>query len=224
MINKPQLILFDLDGTLVDSVPDLAYSVDAALQMLELPMHGESKIRTWVGRGAENLIKDALTDGDREQVPDQELFQKTFDLFSEIYLQNTYQRSLIYPGVLDALAHFKAVDIPMACVTNKRALFTDPVLDALKIKDYFSMVISGDTLARKKPEPDQLLHVASKHDIAPENCLMVGDSISDLNAARAAGMSVICVSYGYNHGMNIADFDPDHVVDNLLEITEMFPQ
>lgn len=222
-MQTPKLLLFDLDGTLVDSVPDLAYSVDCALQMLDLPMHGEDKIRTWVGKGAEKLIRAALTGGDLEGEVDADLFKKAYDLFSDIYLQNTYQRSTIYPGVKDTLDYFAERQIPMVCVTNKRALFTDPVLEALGIKSYFSLVISGDTLSRKKPDPDPLLFAAKELDIAPQDCLMVGDSISDLHAARAAEMPILCVSYGYNHGQNIADAKPDRVVDSLLEMKEMFP-
>ncbi len=221
-MQKPQLVLFDLDGTLVDSVPDLAYSVDCAMQMLDMPMHGEDKVRTWVGRGADRLMKAALTGG-MDGEPDPDLFQKAFDLFSDIYLQNTNQRSHLYMGVYEGLGQLQAMGIPLACVTNKRGIYTDQVLRGLGLDTYFSMVVSGDTLTRKKPDPDQLLYAAQAFNLAPEQCLMVGDSISDLNAARAANMPVVCVSYGYNHGESIANYGPDRVINSLMELTGLFP-
>ncbi len=222
-MDTPELVLFDLDGTLVDSVPDLAYSVDLALRQLDMPTHGEEKIRSWVGRGAEKLIHAALTGG-FNGTADADLFKKCFDLFSDIYLSNTDSRSTLYPGVRDGLDHMTKLNCKLACVTNKRELFTAPVLKAMNLQHDFSYVISGDTLPKKKPEPDQLLFVADKLGIAPERSLMVGDSINDLHAARAAQMPILCVTYGYNHGDNIADSKPDILVDSLAEMIELFPQ
>lgn len=222
-MDTPELILFDLDGTLVDSVPDLAYSVDLALRELDLPMHGEDKIRSWVGRGAEKLINAALT-GDLDGSPDETLFKKCFQLFSDIYLSNTDSRSTLYPGVREGLDHMAAIGCKLACVTNKRQLFTGPVLEAMQLENDFSYVISGDTLPKKKPEPDQLLYVADKLGVTTTKSLMVGDSVNDLLAARAAEMSILCVTYGYNHGQNIAESNPDILVDSLAEMIELFPQ
>ncbi len=221
-MQTPELVLFDLDGTLIDSVPDLAYSVDRALQELDLPMQGEDKIRSWVGKGAEKLVKAALTD-DMDGEPDEALFQKMFDLFSDFYMQNTSKRSSYYPGVREGMDHMLAHGCKLGCVTNKRGRFTEPVLESLGMLDDFSIVISGDTLLKKKPDPDQILHAMETLGTTTEKTLMVGDSVNDLHAARAANVPILCVTYGYNHGNNIADSNPDFLVDSLSEMIELFP-
>ena len=218
----PELVLFDLDGTLVDSVPDLAYSIDLALRELDMPMHGEDMIRTWVGRGADKLVKAALT-GDMDGEPDEDLFNKAFDLFSDIYIRNTSKRSTLYPGVREGMDHMLKLGCKLGCVTNKRGRFTEPVLKSLDLFDDFSIVMSGDSLPKKKPDPDQLLHAAETLDTTAEKTLMVGDSVNDLRAARAANMPILCVTYGYNHGNDIADSSPDMLVDSLAEMIELFP-
>ena len=218
----PELVLFDLDGTLVDSVPDLAYSIDLALRELDMPMHGEDMIRTWVGRGADKLVKAALT-GDMDGEPDEDLFNKAFDLFSDIYIRNTSKRSTLYPGVREGMDHMLKLGCKLGCVTNKRGRFTEPVLKSLDLFDDFSIVMSGDTLPKKKPDPDQLSHAVETLGTTPEKTLMVGDSVNDLHAARAANMPILCVTYGYNHGNDIADSSPDMLVDSLAEMIELFP-
>ena len=218
----PELVLFDLDGTLVDSVPDLAYSIDLALRELDMPMHGEDMIRTWVGRGADKLVKAALT-GDMDGEPDEDLFNKAFDLFSDIYIRNTSKRSTLYPGVREGMDHMLKLGCKLGCVTNKRGRFTEPVLKSLDLFDDFSIVMSGDSLPKKKPDPDQLLYAAKKLGTTPEKTLMVGDSVNDLRAARAANMPILCVTYGYNHGNDIADSSPDMLVNSLAEMIELFP-
>ncbi len=220
-METPELVLFDLDGTLVDSVPDLAYSIDLALRELDMPMHGEEKIRTWVGRGADKLVKAALT-GEMDGEPDEDLFNKAFELFSDIYIRNTSKRSTLYPGVREGMDHMVKLGCKLGCVTNKRGRFTEPVLESLGILDDFSIVMSGDTLPKKKPEPDQLLHAAETLGTTPQKSLMVGDSVNDLRAARAANMPILCVTYGYNHGHDIADSNPDILVDSLAEMIELF--
>ncbi len=222
MMQTPELVLFDLDGTLVDSVPDLAYSIDLTLRELDMPLHGEEKIRTWVGRGADKLVKAALT-GEMDGEPDKTLFEKAFTLFSEIYIQNTSKRSQLYPGAREAMDHLKNRGCKLGCVTNKRERFTRAVLESFGLLDDFDIVVSGDTLSRKKPEPDQLLYAAEQTGVPVKNCLMVGDSINDLKAARSADMPILCVTYGYNHGRDIASANPDFLIDSLTELIELFP-
>ena len=220
-LNKPELVLFDLDGTLVDSIPDLAYSIDAMLGQLGLPLQGEAKVRVWVGRGADRLVKSAVT-GDAEGEPDQQLFDHAMTVFSDIYADNTCHRSVLYPGVREGLDHLIGNGTKMGCITNKRARFTDPLLRAMGLYDDFCVVVSGDTLPLKKPDPLQLFHATEQVGVRPEDALMVGDSSNDVQAARAAGMPVIGVRYGYNHGENIEDSRPDRVLDSLAELTELF--
>lgn len=217
MIRRPEMILIDVDGTLVDSVPDLAYCVDEMMQQLGMPVHGEAKVRNWVGNGVERLVRRALI-GQLDGEPDEALFERAYPIFLALYAENTSKRSRLYPGVQAGLDFLKAAGYPLGCVTNKAAQFTEPLLRDLGVADYFAIIISGDTLEKKKPDPLPLLHAARHFGVAPEAALMIGDSVSDVKAARAAGFQIVCMSYGYNHGADIRDSHPDAVLDSLDQI------
>ncbi len=214
---RPNMILIDLDGTLVDSVPDLAFCVDAMMERLGRPPHGEAKVRNWVGNGVERLVRRALL-GQLEGEPDEADFQRAYPIFLELYRDNTSRRSQLFPGVRDGLDWLQAAGYRLGCVTNKAAQFTEPLLRDLGVRDFFEIVISGDTLPRSKPDPLPLLHAAAHFGAEPAAALMIGDSISDVKAARAAGFTIFCMSYGYNHGQDIRDYHPDAVLDSLTEI------
>lgn len=217
MLRKPEMILIDVDGTLVDSVPDLAYCVDEMMAQLGMPARGEAKVRDWVGNGIERLVRRALVDRiDGE--PEQALFERAYPIFLALYAQNTSQRSHLYPGVREGLAYLRGAGYRLGCVTNKAAEFTEPLLKDLGIHDSFEIVISGDTLAKKKPDPLPLLHAAEHFGLAPAQALMIGDSVSDVKAARAAGFQIVCMSYGYNHGQDIRQAQPDAVIDSMVEL------
>jgi phosphoglycolate phosphatase len=215
-IKRPELVVFDLDGTLVDSAPDLAYSINAMLRRLGFPARPEEQVRAWIGRGAERLVKRALTGDEGE--PELRLFQQAFELFSAIYMENTSRRSRLYPGVRTGLDYLLETRRRLGCITNKRGRFTEPLLKSLGIYDAFAIVVSGDSLPKKKPDPLPLLHAAHVLGVAPEDALMVGDSVTDVEAARAAGFRIVCVRYGYNNGDNIEEAGPDGVVDSLAEL------
>lgn len=219
-MNKPAMVLIDVDGTLVDSVPDLAYCVDEMMKQLDMPTHGETKVRNWVGNGVERLVRRALI-GQLDGEPDDALYEKAYPVFLELYADNTSKRSCLYPGVKEGLAYLKSEGYPLGCVTNKAAQFTEPLLKDLAVFDYFSIVISGDTLEKKKPDPMPLLHAAKFFDVAPEQALMIGDSISDVKAARAAGFQIVCMTYGYNHGVDIREAKPDAIMDSMAELPEV---
>lgn len=216
-IARPRMILIDLDGTLIDTVPDLAYAVDVMMERIGMPTRGEPSVRHWIGNGAERLVRRALinaVDGE----PDEALFRKAYPIFLEVYEENVCAHSRPYPGVVAGIAALKTAGYPLGCVTNKPARFTEPLLDALGLSPNFDVIISGDTLPRQKPDPAPLLHAAEFFKVRPEEALMVGDSINDVKAARAAGFSVVCVTYGYNHGHDIRDAHPDAVIDSLEEL------
>jgi len=215
-IKKPEMILIDVDGTLVDSVPDLAYCVDETMKDLGRPAWGDDAVRNWVGNGVERLVKRALL-GTLEGEPDQSLFDKAIKIFLKYYDDNVCERSALYPGVREGLDLLKSSGYRLGCVTNKAEQFTLPLLKALDIDHYFSIIICGDTLSKKKPDPLPLLHAAEFFKVDPKHCLMIGDSVSDVKAARAAGFQIVCMSYGYNHGQDIRDFDPDLVIDSMSE-------
>ncbi len=220
LLRKPTMLLIDVDGTLVDSVPDLAFCVDAMMDELSLPGRGEAQVRQWVGNGVERLVRRALA-GTLDGEPDESLYQSAYPIFLELYQRNTSQRSVLYPGVLEALDYLRSAGYKLGCVTNKAARFTEPLLKDLAIRDRFAIVVSGDTLPRKKPDPQPLLHAAEFFAVAPSDSLMVGDSVSDVKAARAAGFQIVCLSYGYNHGMDIRDANPDAVISSLAELREL---
>ena len=220
-LGKPAMVLIDVDGTLVDSVPDLAYCVDAMMEQLGRPSCGEAQVRNWVGNGVERLVRRALS-GTLDGEPPEADFARAYPLFLDLYSRNTSKRSCLYPGVREGLDLLKAAGYPLGCVTNKVAQFTEPLLRDLGVHDDFAIVISGDTLPRKKPDPEPLLHAAGFFGVAPQSSLMIGDSISDVRAARAAGFKIVCVSYGYNHGVDIRDARPDAVIDSLSDVMTLF--
>jgi len=216
-IRKPEMILIDVDGTLVDSVPDLAFCVDETMKALGRQPHGEAKVRDWVGNGVERLCRRALV-GQLDGEPSDEDFATAYPIFLDLYAENTCKRSCLYPGVREGLDYLKSQGYRLGCVTNKAAQFTLPLLRDLGVHDEFAIIVCGDTLAEKKPHPLPLLHAAEQLGVTPEQSLMLGDSMSDVKAARAAGFQIICMSYGYNHGQDIRDSSPDAVIDSMVEL------
>lgn len=217
MLARPEMVLIDVDGTLVDSVPDLAWCVDTMMRELGLPERGEQRVRHWVGNGVERLVQRALMnqlDGEYDEA----LYEKALPVFRALYAENTSKRSVLYDGVTDALAFLETTGAKIGCVTNKASEFTLPILKDLGISDYFETVLCGDMVERKKPDPMPLLQSAKTLGVKPGASMMLGDSMSDVKAARAAGFAIVCMSYGYNHGEDIRDYNPDAVIDSMAEI------
>lgn len=216
---KPSFVLIDLDGTLIDSVPDLAYCVDEMMKQLDMPVRGEDAVRNWVGNGVQRLTERALINA-VDGMPDQDLMDKAYPIFLELYKDNNSQRSRVYDGVVEGIQWLKDNGYRVACVTNKAEAFTVPLLKAKGLHDLFEVIVSGDTCAEKKPHPMPLLHAAAQLGVEPDNALMIGDSRSDVKAARAAGFHIFCMTYGYNHGEDIRDYDPDVVMDSFTELKD----
>ncbi len=219
-IRKPKLVLIDLDGTLVDSVPDLAYCIDEMMKALGKPVWGVDKVRTWVGNGVDRLVMRAITDTLWDD-PADEAFAEAQPIFMKLYADNTSGRSRLYDGVVEGLEYLKGAGFKVGCVTNKAEAFTVPLLKDMGVFDSFDIVVSGDTTAKKKPDPMPLLYAAEKLAELPDDCLMIGDSMHDVKAARNAGFQVVCVPYGYNHGHDIRDAEPDVVIDSLAELKNL---
>ena len=185
------MVAFDLDGTLVDSVPDIAWSGDEMLRQLGLPIHGEQAARNWVGNGIERFVKRMLT-GDINGEPDAGLFEKALPLYREIYASNICRYSSVYPGVIDCLNFLKNSDAKLSCITNKAGAFTEKLLEQIGLAGCFELVVAGDTVAKRKPHPLPLQHAAQQLNVIASDSLMVGDSKNDVLAARAAGFGIVC--------------------------------
>ena len=211
--------MIDLDGTLVHSAPEIARGVNAMLTELSLPTLSAVQIEAYIGDGAEKLIKRALMQkSDRE--PDTALFVQAKQLFFTEYAKVVAQ-SQPYPGVVLALQGLKSAGYRLACVTNKPQTFTQAVLTTSNLLPYFELVVAGDTLAKKKPDPDQLIYCCEQFGVALNEAVLVGDSKVDVAAARSAGCYIIAVSYGYNHGQLIEANMVDALVDDLQDVLKL---
>lgn len=213
-----QFVMFDLDGTLVDSVPGLYLAVQRMLSDLSYPKVTEQQVRTWVGNGVPALIQRALLGDIKGNLPgqvDDVLFQKAKPVFDRHYMDTLTEGCTLYPGVELFLNSCMKRGWPMAVVTNKSIGFAEPMIARLGIADYFSVVVGGDTLEQKKPDPEPLKYIADQLGMPVETGLMVGDSRNDIQAAKEAGCDCLAVTYGYNHGRPVAEDDPDFYVDSL---------
>ena len=216
LISHAALIMYDLDGTLVESVPDLAMALDKTLADLHLPAAGADKTRLWVGNGIPTLVKRALADAQQPEAGI--LLEQAIERFRHHYQQVLGAESYLYPGVSRFLQAMQACGVKQSIITNKSEAFTEQLLKLMGINHYFDLVLGGDSLSEKKPHPMPLLHTLKALDIAPNKAVMVGDSVNDVRAARAAGIAVIGLPYGYNHGNPIETANPDAVVSSLTEL------
>lgn len=211
---QPRLALCDLDGTLVDSASDIHLALNRALGDLGLAPVTGAQVRRWVGQGASRLIHCVLEHGHLTH----ELHGILLAQFMKRYTEDVCATSTIYPGVREFLDACRADGITLACVTNKPYTPARDLLAALNLLDDFALLIGGDTLTQRKPHPEPLLHCVRHFEVPVASCLMVGDSRNDVDAAKAAHMKVVALTYGYNHGEPIADCHPDWLVDSLAAL------
>jgi phosphoglycolate phosphatase len=221
-IRPPSAVLFDLDGTLVDTIPDLADAVNRILDEINVPNREAAELRTWLGNGVEPLLHRAIT-GELHGQADTSQVAAALAIFEDHYDHCNGQRSEVYHGVVEALTHFQDAGVPLACVTNKPAFHTHKLLERTELAKFFAAVVGGDTLPVRKPDPGPIYHAARQLPGNPQagpSLLFVGDSITDIRAGHNAGCSVIAVSYGYNHGADIRSSDPaaDAVIDCFTEL------
>lgn len=210
----PKLVMFDLDGTLVDSVADIALSLNRALGDLGLPEVSEAQVRAWVGRGASRLIYCVLEHQHRPA----DLHDALMARFMTRYQASVCEVSTVYPGARELVLACRAAGLYLACVTNKPYAPARALLEALELLEPFDLLLGGDSLTHKKPHPALLQHCLHEFGLAPEQALMVGDSRNDVEAARAAGVRCVAVPYGYNHGEPIQAAEPDWLVESLSEL------
>ncbi|EHA14034.1 phosphoglycolate phosphatase [Halomonas sp. HAL1] len=212
-----RLIAFDLDGTLIDSVPDLAAAVAHALKALDLRQPSEAEVRDWVGNGAPVLVEKALTWA-LQTPPTPALQQRGYDTFMDYYGAAPHVLTTLYSGVQQALQGLHQQGMTLVLITNKPERFIEPLLQHFELLDYFTLWVGGDSLAEKKPHPLPLLHAARTCQIPAAECVMVGDSRHDIAAGKAAGFTTVALPYGYNHGEPIEESHPDLVLSSLTEL------
>lgn len=221
MQNK-QLLIFDFDGTLIDSVPDLADATNTMLEQLGKPTFPLDTIKEWVGNGSRLLIERALLG--RTAVIAGELSVEEADhaeqLFFTAYAEHDASKTVAYPDVDQGLRQLKEAGFTLALVTNKPIRFVPKILENFGWTTLFSEVLGGDSLPVKKPDPAPLLQVCETLHFKPAQALMIGDSINDILAGQNAGIDTIGLSYGYNYGKNIRDSNPTQTFDNFADLLE----
>ncbi len=210
---RKKVIIFDLDGTLIDSVSDLAASVNFMLRSLNLSEVEEKRVREWVGNGASMLVKRALGEKNIE------LFDRAISIFLNYYENNLTSYTSLYPGVKEVLQNLQ--DFKLSIVTNKPYRFIKPILEKLDIESYFDYYLGGDSLKEKKPHPMPLLKVCEEFGASADEALMVGDSKNDILAAKNAGMECVGVCYGYNYGENIENYSPDFIINDIKDLNKI---
>lgn len=215
-VAQREVLLFDLDGTLVDSATDLHRAMNMSLNALQLPTVTEAQVRVWVGKGTALFCQSALQHLTGKVDPAQQ--QQLLDTFLKIYNADPCVETQPFDGILEFLEWGLAQKKTMICVTNKPELPARAIVDHLGMAHYFADVIGGDRFEERKPHPRQLLHCVEQYAQSKDQVLMIGDSSNDVEAARRAGIDCVVVSYGYNHGENILDCQPQQVVDNLCEL------
>lgn len=209
--------LFDLDGTLIDSAGDLAAAANRMLAALGRPPRTLEEVKTFVGKGIARLVERCLT-GDLDARADPELLERALALFGPAYDEESGRHSAVYPGVVEALEALRKKRVQLACVTNKARRFTVPLLERKGLLGCFDAIVCGDEVAARKPAPDVYLLCIDKLGVKGDEAIVVGDSENDVRAARAAGLRVLCVPYGYNEGRPVDGLDHDGIVRDLGEL------
>jgi phosphoglycolate phosphatase len=212
-------VLFDLDGTLVDSVPDLCAAVNQVLAELGRPTLSETEVRGYVGDGARMLLTRALSSNTAGH-SDAALVERVWNRFLAAYETELCVRSQLYPDVAESLRQLHEKGYRLGVVTNKPIRFVGPLLEHLGILDCFGVCVGGDSLLQRKPDPAPLIHAMSSLEVAAGSTVMVGDSWNDIRAGQSAGCLVIAVSYGYNHGLDLRQVGVAAVIDRMGDLMD----
>lgn len=220
MLHGIRGVIVDLDGTMLHTAQDLHIAVNRMREGLGLASLDLDTAISFVGKGAENLVRKSI--GVDFSASEVELrFQEAMVLFEKHYFDVNGEFASTYPGVHEGLQEMQAKGLRLACVTNKPMAFTLPLMKKTGLHDYFEIIYGGDSFAKRKPDPMQLLQVCADFKLAPAQIVAIGDSINDSQAARAAGCKVLNVPYGYNHGQAIQDVDTDGIVSSLLDAAHL---
>lgn len=219
MIEAPALALFDLDGTLIDSAPDIADAVDSAMLAAGRAGPGEAVVRGFIGHGAGRLIHRVIT-CEPGGVADPAVFAPIYAHFIEAYAACLFVRSRVYTGVIETLATLLAEGWMLGLITNKPEQFTAPLLELSGLKPFFEVVLSGDSLATKKPDPGPLTYAARLCKARLERVVMIGDSSIDMRAAAGAGVRAIAVDYGYGCRGELTRHGAESIITRMSQLPE----
>jgi phosphoglycolate phosphatase len=214
-------IAFDLDGTLIDTAPDLTFAVNAMLRQIGRAEVTAATVLTFIGGGLTEFVERALTATSPTDGPIPPALRAGAEVaFRVIYRQHLFERSRLYAGVSDALCWLGDNNVPVACITNKESQFALPLLHAAQLRQHFDQCFCADLASDRKPSPNLLVTACTQLRIAPHELLYVGDSRGDIIAAHNAGCRSAAVNYGYQDLASFGEPKPDFVVDNLLALTE----
>ena len=214
-------VLFNIDGTLLDTVPDLHAAVCAMLRDCGRPELPQEAIRSYVGRGIANLVKRVLADSLDAAEDDSPAPAEALASFRRHYARENGRRTQLFPGAREGLEAIRAKGLPMAVITNKAEAFTRPLLEMTGLAEFFSVVVSGDNLPRHKPDPMSLVWTCGRLGVSPTDALFIGDSVNDFLAARAACCRVFLLPYGYNEGRDVRELDCDAIVPSIISAASL---
>ncbi len=209
-MTKLSALLFDLDGTLVDSAPDLSHAVNHTLAQLGIPGKTDQEVMTYIGDGMKTLLERATgfsSDAD---------LARAAEIFRPYYLEHCMDRTTLYPGALETLEHFKTQS--MALVTNKPVAMTEKILARFGISKYFKSVVGGESTPKKKPDPEPVLKALSDLKAEASQAIMIGDGPTDMEAGRKAGTQICAVTYGYRSREELKKLNPNYMIDHLNEL------
>jgi phosphoglycolate phosphatase len=212
--------IIDLDGTMIDTLGDFGVALNLMLAELALPPVEQADVECMVGKGSEHLIRSTVAhvQPDLSAADVEAMFPQAMASYQRHYLRINGQHSRVYDGVVEGLTALKGLGLPLACLTNKPTAFALPLLAQKGLAGFFDQVFGGDAFERKKPDPLPLLRTCEALGTLPALTLMVGDSVNDAQAARAAGCPVVLVTYGYNHGQPVSGVDADGCLDSLADL------
>lgn len=217
---KPRLIIFDLDGTLLHSAPNLACGVNQVLTDMGYPEAELAHVMSHMGNGMHRLINEIFNDIMGSELSSKSL-EEAYALFLSYYEKDATSVSYLYPNVIETLTELVKMNIEIACVTNKLGAYTMPIIEYFEINQYFSLVLSGDSLRKKKPDSLPLTYTCERLGINVDESFMVGDSEVDINSAKNAGMTSVYMNYGYGDNCLAAKLKPDHTLEKFSQLLEL---